>query len=433
MLAAFLCSAALAAGSPSPDDSSSYSTLSAQAGRSAEAQVKLALWCESRGMTAERAKHLALAIAVDPSHAVARGLLGFVNDAGRWRRPEDVADRTVSDEKLSAASAEYESRRDKAPATADGQWALSRWCDAHGLKPQAEAHALATTRIDPDRKAAWLRLGYKSLNGRWFTQAEIKTARAEAVAQTAADKKWRPKLSAWRDDLKDRGRKSFAEASLASVTDPRAVHSIVRVFATSDPLDQARLVQLLGQIDGPLASRLLAQVALHGDSPSVRRVASETLIRRDPREYVELVIGQIRDVLKYEVSSVGGPGMPGVLLVEGEQYRVRRRYSPPTLPEATRQLIEVDEDTFVARVISETRVLTTARETEALVGARIVTSQINRRIKIEHDLAETRNAAVAADMQLEGDIAAVGSRRMSPSIPEPQRSGALDPDRLDRC
>ncbi len=35
------------------------------------------------------------------------------------------------------------------------------------------------------------------------------------------------------------------------------------------------------------------------------------------------------DPLKYEVKPVGGPGSPGVLFVEGQQFNVNRFYAPP--------------------------------------------------------------------------------------------------------
>ena len=38
------------------------------------------------------------------------------------------------------------------------------------------------------------------------------------------------------------------------------------------------------------------------------------------------------DPLKYEVKPVGGPGSPGVLFVEGEQFNVARFYAPPPPP-----------------------------------------------------------------------------------------------------
>ena len=98
MIASFLLSAALlataiAAGDqpPAAPDLQAYREAKATAGRDAEAQVKLALWCEEHGLTAERIKHLTLATLIEPSHAAARGLLGLIFFQGKWQRPDDVA------------------------------------------------------------------------------------------------------------------------------------------------------------------------------------------------------------------------------------------------------------------------------------------------------------------------------------------------------
>src|SRR5262245_34272264 len=99
------CSGLVAAGPPqdgvpAADEWPTYRAAAARAGRDAEAQVRLALWCEARGLVAERLNHLALALVADPAHAAARGLLGLMADAGKWRRPEQVAERINGDPAL---------------------------------------------------------------------------------------------------------------------------------------------------------------------------------------------------------------------------------------------------------------------------------------------------------------------------------------------
>ena len=59
-------------------------------------------------------------------------------------------------------------------------------------------------------------------------------------------------------------------------------------------------------------------------------MATETLRGRDPREYAELLIGLLREPIRFEVQHVGGPGSPGELLVEGKRANVRRVYTPPS-------------------------------------------------------------------------------------------------------
>ncbi len=334
MLSLLVCSALLAAGaeSPGPDVHRAYEEVRSQAGRSPDDQVRLALWCESHGMTAERLNHLALAVLADPAHATARGLMGLVADGGRWRRPEAVADRLKADPTLAARLAEYDARRQKAPYSADGQWALGVWCDEHGLKDQARAHLMAVTRLDPAREHAWRRLGYRRHGNRWATDAQVAAEHAEAEAQKQADRQWIPTLDRYKAMLDQPSRRAEAQAALAAVVDPRAVPSIARVFAAGRHPDQPRAVQLLGQVDGPAASRALAALAVFARSAEVRRSAVETLKKRDPRDFVHHWIALVRKPVRYEFTPVGGPGSPGTLTIEGPRANVRRVYAPPPLP-----------------------------------------------------------------------------------------------------
>ncbi len=74
-----------------PTDRTAYEAARKEAGHDAQAQVRLALWCEQHGMTAERMKHLAAAVLQDPSNALARGLMGLVARGGKWERPDEVS------------------------------------------------------------------------------------------------------------------------------------------------------------------------------------------------------------------------------------------------------------------------------------------------------------------------------------------------------
>src|ERR1700733_5520433 len=114
MLALVACSALLAVGLDAPptlDAQQTYQEAKAKAGRSPEDQVRLALWCETHGLTAQRLHHLTLAILADPKNTTARGLMGLVSHDGRWQRPEVLADKLKADPNRAATLAEYESRR----------------------------------------------------------------------------------------------------------------------------------------------------------------------------------------------------------------------------------------------------------------------------------------------------------------------------------
>ena len=329
-----VCSLLLVSDPPSPagvsaDDVKAYEDARVKVGRDAEAQVRLALWCEARGMKAERLKHLAIAVLRDPAHPVARGLLGFVRDGATWRKPEEVARRAAADAALAAARDEYQRKRTGLPNKADAHFQLALWCEQNGLSAESKAHLHRTIEIDPKREEAWKRLGYKKYGNRWMTDAQIASAKSEHEARVAADHKWKPILEHAKAGLANKQRKVDAERTLAEITDPRAVPVIIHVFGAGKSSDQLRAARIFGQINDPAASRSLAALAVYGKSEDVRRVATETLRQRDPREFAELLIQLVRDPIKYQVKPVGGPGSPGELWVEGKQYDRKRRYLVP--------------------------------------------------------------------------------------------------------
>ena len=346
---------ALADGPPPPlDVATEYQHARAAAGRTPDDQVRLALWCEAHGLTAERLRHLALAVLADPTHATARGLAGLVARDGKWVAPDAVARDVRDDPATKAILDEYDARRSKTPYTADAQWALGQWADEQGLHDQARAHFTAVTRLDPARDQAWKRLGYKKHDGQWATDAQVAAARAEGDAQKHADRTWKPLLEKWRGMLDKPAKRDEARSLLLGVTDPLALPSIGRVFGTDRASDQQVAVGLLGQIESPQASRSLAALAVLSAAPDVRRAALETLRRRDPRDFIGFWIALIRAPIKYEVKPVNGPGSPGVLFVQGEKANTQRVYRPmdvPSLPNALNASFTTDSNGLPVYVI----------------------------------------------------------------------------------
>jgi hypothetical protein len=341
--AVLVCGGSLIAALPgqvaSDEDLAAYETAKGSVGRSALEHVELALWSEAHGLKAERIKHLALAVLIDPKSAVARGLMGLVSYHGRWQRPEAVAERVKSDEALNAKLADYNARRGQLRETADSHWNLALWCEQNGLDAEAKAHFTAVTRLDPAREAAWKRLGCKSYHGRWLTDAQVAREKDEAELQKQADRYWKPLLEKWQRMLSDKSqaKRAGAEAGLAAIRDPRAVPAVWAAFASGGAAGQKVAVQVLGQIDAVDASRALAWLSVFSDSAKVRRLATETLGRRDAREYAGLLIALLRDAIKYEVRPVNGPGTAGTIFIEGQRVNVERRYNAPHMPNIANQ------------------------------------------------------------------------------------------------
>ena len=117
--AILLCCAMVADGGKPPEptkaDRAAYQSAAAKAGKNAVAHVQLALWCEAHGLSAERTKHLNLAISLDPANTLARGLLGLVAFQGKWTNPKQVEQEIQDDPKYQALFREYQDRRVHTP------------------------------------------------------------------------------------------------------------------------------------------------------------------------------------------------------------------------------------------------------------------------------------------------------------------------------
>ncbi|MFI5458476.1 MAG: polymorphic toxin-type HINT domain-containing protein [Isosphaerales bacterium] len=324
-----------AAGPSAKPAMEAYQAAQAKAGKNAADQVRLALWCEAHGLSAERLKHLALAVVYDPSHALARGLLGLVTYRGEWKNPDQVSRAVQDDPDTKARIQEYLQRRVQIRERADDHWKLALWCEQNGLKQQATAHLYQVLRLDRTREAAWKHLGFKRLGGHWDKPERVAAAKAEAQQQHKANKHWKPLLEKWSEALssRDKTRRTEAEKSLSEVTDPRAVPMIWVIFVPAGLERQRAAVKLLGQIDSPGSSRALALLALLSRSAEVKRSATQTLRKRDPRDFASVLIALLRDAIKYEVRPVNGPGSRGELLVKSDDRNVKRLYSPLQAPQ----------------------------------------------------------------------------------------------------
>jgi len=344
----FMCCALLGADDTPPAAAPSgkhaieaYQAAQAKAGKNAADQVRLALWCEAHGLSAERMKHLALAVVYDPSHALARGLLGLVSYQGEWKKPDQVSRAVQDDPDTKARIQEYLQRRAQVRERADDHWKLALWCEQNGLKQQATAHLYQVLRLDRSRDAAWKHLGFKRLGGHWDKPERVAAAKAEARGQQKANAHWKPILEKWRNALqsKDASRRQEAERGLSQINDRLAVPMVWATFAKGNSSLQKVAVQVLGQIDDPSASRSLVMLAVFSGSPEVRAQAIGQLKRRDAREYARTLIAMILQPIKYEVKPVRGPGQAGELLIKGQGStpNLRRIYAPPPGPSTNPQ------------------------------------------------------------------------------------------------
>jgi tetratricopeptide (TPR) repeat protein len=396
-----------------PADLAAYETARKKAGNDAGAQVKLALWCEAHGLTAERMKHLALAIAADPTNALARGLSGLVSYHGKWSVPEDVGAKMQTDPAYQALIREYLDRRARTPSKAEAQSKLATWCAEKGLKEQAQAHYSEVTRLDPSRELAWKHLGYKRYGNRWVKPEDAAAQKQELEHQKHADAQWKPRLEKLREGIESShaARRQKAEEGLALVADPRAVPMIIRVFAWGSERAQIAAVQMLGQLEGPSASTALADLAVSSKSPEVRRRASDTLAHRDPRDVVGRLIALVRRPFKYHVKPGNGPGSTGELFVDGERFDMKRIYQFPKVDFRLAPYVatEVNPSPDVLQAIAVNGAMPMRMPNgriEFVAGMAEVAAQ-QRQLMIAAAMAETRQRIQSLEQGLQYDIESI--------------------------
>jgi tetratricopeptide (TPR) repeat protein len=356
MITSILLSGAIIVGALAGDDVAkyrpdleAYHAAAARAGHDAKAHVRLALWCEAHGLSAERVKQLALAVLYDPTNALARGLSGLVFYQGKWRRPDEISNTVGGDPHQKELVRQYLERRARTSDRADAQLKLAVWCEETGLRQQATAHFHQVLRLDPSQEIARKHLGFKKVGGHWIKPEKVAFQKQEFENQKKASKHWQPLLEKHRDGLasKDKTRRAGAEKGLGEVTDPLAVPAVWITFAMGNPARQKVAVSVLGQIDSPGASRALATLAILSRSPEVRQIATQSLRRRDPREFAPLLIAMLRDPVKYERKNVNGPGSPGELLIKQKDANLKRIYSPlvpPNVPLLPTDFVTTDSN-----------------------------------------------------------------------------------------
>lgn len=309
----------------------------------------------------------------------------------------------------SEALAQYNALREKTPETSAAQWKLALWCEQHGLKAEAYTHLTAVVRLDPKRDAAWRKLGYKKTEGRWLTDEQI----AEDKELKAADKVWTPLLKHYHKAIHGaRGVKKQAEAqeALDAISDPKAIAAVYREFGAGGPHDQEIAVQVLGQIDRPLSSKVLATMAVYGKTPEVRRRATETLRGRPADDFLGLLVSLMVDPLEYEVKAVGGPGSPGVLFVQGERFNTRRFYAAPAPPNVAPMPGDVvSYDQFGMPVIS--RAAGPMPTQTGVPGSKGLAYRNSEMVQFSatRNLIEAGRVAASAQAQLENDVAQLES------------------------
>jgi hypothetical protein len=323
--------------------------------------------------------------------ALIGGLILISQDAGKADPPAPASAPAALSETEARALAKYNEQVAKTPNTASAHWKLALWCEQNRLDAEAFVHFARVVELDPKRDAAWRKLGFKKQDGRWMTERQI----AEEAELKKAEKTWAVELKQWHKEVHSGPRQAEALAALEKLTDPAAVPAIYREFGGGGPNDQRIAIRLLSQVDSPAASKALAVLAIYGKGPSVRQAAIDTLRNRNADDFLAFLVAMMKDPIEYQVKAVGGPGSPGVLLVEGQRFNLQRVYAPPApnLPFRPGDVITYDNNGMP--VVNHSTLISANLGTSGVPGSKTlaVQRQLNEVVTERYSFADAMNEA----------------------------------------
>ena len=127
-------------------------------------------------------------------------------------------------------------------------------------------------------------------------------------------------------------KRDLAREAFEAIRDEKAIPSLYREFRGGQT-DQILLIQALDRIEKSLATRVLAMLAVYGQTPEVRRRATEILRGRSAEDFLELLVSLFVDPLKFGGEAGRRPRLDGHPVRRGgEAFNVARVYTPPLPP-----------------------------------------------------------------------------------------------------
>jgi hypothetical protein len=134
------------------------------------------------------------------------------------------------------------------------------------------------------------------------------------------------------DDAKRRAQEK-AEAELNEIKDPVAAPAIWQSFAGKVE-HHYLLARTVDRLASPASTKMLAALAIYSDDEKARRWATNALLRRDPADFLEPLIGLFNTPLTHRVQQLDTPGVGRalVLLVGDEHVDYQYLYPPPEQP-----------------------------------------------------------------------------------------------------
>lgn len=296
-----------------------------------ESRLQKVLQAESAGESVDRTRLLFTILQDAPDVKSVRWQSGQVQHDGEWVDFTEVP-LIVGNQK---SVQEYRDRRAKAGLTFRDQKQLADWCRANGLPERERAHLTAAMEASGNFNDPALRnrLGFRLVDGRWITQAELDARKSQGVDDRRNFAQWRSKITRLTVALNSRNpaTRKAAERELRAISHPNAIPALEAVLLKARgsrpaPLERWKLhVEILHGVPSNRAADALARVAVLSPWDVVRKQAAKALQTRP----IEAFAPKLLASLQTEVDSrlglfVGGGGVHLLQLAGTESQRTHK-------------------------------------------------------------------------------------------------------------
>jgi hypothetical protein len=250
---------------------------------------------------------------------------------------------------------EYEEITAKFQDTAEDQYSLALWCEAHKLQKQRRVHLLRVIELDPEHAPARKKLGYELRDGKWMTASELKEAKGlvkfggryvtpqekEILEQKKRlddeEKEWHARVKMWKGWMtgNDPSKARQGEERLRGIEEPEAIEALVGHLG-KDNSESLRILMCntLANIPGEQATLELLKRSIIDVSSNVRWAAIDALAQReDPqtvRSLVSLLKSDDNTLIRRAADALGAlgdasavPALIDVLVTKHKQVVVR--------------------------------------------------------------------------------------------------------------
>lgn len=301
LVGSFLLVSPISAGAVVPDDTDSLSdTLT----------VENVLARESSGQPVDRAQLSKLGNATD----FARWQAGMLQRGGSWVTIDQLAA-----EGERPIVREYLKRREAETLNVEGHRRLAKWCRENKLDMQATAHLSAILDLLPNDFEARRKLGYKFINGSWYSPDQLLKADEASEAYLKGLREWMPecqriaKLLARDTEDKARGLKRLKE-----IDSPTAIPALEQMSVAVGDSVASPWIQAIAKWRTPSACMAMARIAL--TEPGERTKLAASKMSEYPREfYVPELLGLLATPIETRVRY--GINDHGELMISRAMFR----------------------------------------------------------------------------------------------------------------